>query len=52
MKHMMKNDTSVTAKLEKQKNTELLQNSYAGILGSSIEPVIDHWDMTGKSALR
>lgn len=26
--------------LDKQKNTELLQNSYAGILGSSIEPVI------------
>jgi ferrous iron transport protein B len=26
--------------LARQKNTELLQNSYAGILGSSIEPII------------
>jgi ferrous iron transport protein B len=28
------------AELTRQKNTELLQNSYAGILGKSIEPVI------------
>lgn len=31
---------SEQAALTKQKNTDLLQNSFAGILGSSIEPVI------------
>ena len=32
---------AAAAELERQKNAELLQNSYAGILGRSIEPVIE-----------
>jgi ferrous iron transport protein B len=32
---------SEAAELDRQKNAELLQNSYAGILGRSIEPVIE-----------
>ena len=31
---------SKAAELNKEKNTALLQNSYAGIMGRSIEPVI------------
>ena len=37
---MIQQNPSEITSLTKQKNTELLQNSYAGILGSSIEPVI------------
>jgi ferrous iron transport protein B len=37
---LIKQNPSQEQDLSKQKNTELLQNSYAGILGSSIEPVI------------
>jgi ferrous iron transport protein B len=33
-------DPSRAAELERQKNTSLLQNSYAGVLGKTIEPVI------------
>ncbi|MGG9970810.1 ferrous iron transport protein B [Ferruginibacter sp. SUN002] len=35
-----KSNPDKTAELNKQRQTELLQNSYAGILGRSIEPVI------------
>jgi len=34
-------DPQKVAALEKEKNTELLLNSYAGILGKTIEPVIE-----------
>lgn len=37
---LIRQDPSKEAELNKQKNTELLQNSYAGILGSGIEPLI------------
>ena len=37
---LIRENPSQEATLNKQKNTELLQNSYAGILGSAIEPVI------------
>lgn len=37
---LIKQNPSREQELNKQKNTELLQNSYAGLLGSSIEPII------------
>jgi ferrous iron transport protein B len=37
---MIEQNPSAKESLAREKNTELLQNSYAGILGSSIEPVI------------
>ena len=37
---LIRQNPSQEQQLTKQKNTELLQNSYAGLLGSSIEPVI------------
>lgn len=37
---LVQQSPSQAEELNKQKSTELLQNSYAGILGSSIEPVI------------
>jgi ferrous iron transport protein B len=37
---LIKQNPSQEQELNKKKNTELLQNSYAGLLGSSIEPVI------------
>ncbi len=37
---LQKNNPDKIDELNKQKQTELLQNSYAGILGRSIEPVI------------
>jgi len=37
---LIKQNPSQAAVLERQKNTALLQNSYAGMLGKTIEPVI------------
>ena len=37
---LIKQNPSQEQELDREKNTELLQNSYAGILGSSIEPLI------------
>ncbi|MBC7827464.1 MAG: ferrous iron transport protein B [Chitinophagaceae bacterium] len=37
---LIRQNPAEAASLTKQKNTELLQNSYAGLLGSSIEPLI------------
>lgn len=37
---LVQQNPTKSAELNKQKSTELLQNSYAGILGTSIEPVI------------
>jgi ferrous iron transport protein B len=37
---LIKQNPSQEQELNREKNTALLQNSYAGILGSSIEPVI------------
>jgi len=38
---LIQQNPDAAEELERQKNTELLSNSYAGILGRSIEPVIE-----------